>query len=222
MSSVSLLVSSSASFSDDDDDAKSVDLSRLEKIDHRENRLPFFFGSLFERANNRTSNTSYVRRLGFAQTRFVVLALSRIKSPTKARVRVGPERPSESGVPVERPDESGQLERGTSGVCHSRRVGRGHRGRESGAVVSERANEEKRPPSSPLETTGARIRKKKKKKKKKKIASCVFYSTHIIRGNTHQYTHKTYFCSRHALLKKKDDHRGALERRVAYASMSTP
>ena len=135
VSSVSLLVSSSASFSDDDDDAKSVDLSRLEKIDHRENRLPFFFGSLFERAN-RTSNTSYVRRLGFAQTR-VVLALSRIKSPTKARVRVGPERPSESGVPVERPDESGQLERGTSGVCHSRRVGRGHRGRESGAVVSE-------------------------------------------------------------------------------------
>ena len=139
VSSVSLLVSSSASFSDDDD-AKSVDLSRLEKIDHRENRLPFFFGSLFERAN-RTSNTSYVRRLGFAQTRFVVLALSRNKSPTKARVRVGPERPSESGVPVERPDESGQLERGTSGVCHSRRVGRGHRGRESGAVVSERASE---------------------------------------------------------------------------------
>ena len=219
VSSVSLLVSSSASFSDDDD-AKSVDLSRLEKIDHRENRLPFFFGSLFERAN-RTSNTSYVRRLGFAQTRFVVLALSRIKSPTKARVRVGPERPSESGVPVERPDESGQLERGTSGVCHSRRVGRGHRGRESGAVVSERANEEKRPPS-PLETTGARIRKKKKKKKKKKIASCVFYSTHIIRGNTHQYTHKTYFCSRHALLKKKKTTTGVRSNAESRASMSTP
>ena len=43
---------------------------------------------------------------------------------------------------MERPDESGQLERGTSGVCHSRRVGRGHRGRESGAVVSERTKRE--------------------------------------------------------------------------------
>ena len=122
---------------------------------------------------------------------------------------------------MERPDESGQLERGTSGVCHSRRVGRGHRGRESGAVVSERANEEKRPPS-PLETTGARIRKKKKKKKKK-IASCVFYSTHITsRGNTHQYTHKTSpFCSRHALFKKKKTI-GVRSTAESRASMSTP
>ena len=74
VSSVSLLVSSSASFSDDDDDAKSVDLSRLEKIDHRENRLPFFFGSLFERANNRTyriqvmSGVSALRRLALSSS----------------------------------------------------------------------------------------------------------------------------------------------------------
>jgi hypothetical protein len=177
------LVSSSASFSADDDDAKSVDLSIGKN--RPSNRHFLFFSSLFERANL-VSNTSHVRRLGFAQTR-VVLALSRNRNErrrrtkgreewrptTKALLRVGSERPSESGVPVERPDESGQLERGTSGVCHSRRVGRGHRGRESGAVVSERARTE----------TGARIRKKKKKKKK--IASRVFYSTsHHVRTTT--------------------------------------
>ena len=43
---------------------------------------------------------------------------------------------------MERPDEPGQLEGRAFGVCYSRRVGRGHRGRESGAVVSERREDD--------------------------------------------------------------------------------